>query len=205
MVDQQPAPAQFRRDAPVAIPTPMCDGDLLNGRPHRHLFFHGLVRPQRPIETRPADLRQTDTSARYSTGLASTSRPGSGRRCLRASCSAPLASRLDCVQGPFEKIHLQDLLGQHPLESADLFPERRLARIRWRCPRRTPRGSSFSRHVYNSRRLMPSSFASATMLSHCVSRSTAICRKAFGNFPTRFLATCHPLCVPSVPIRRVSI
>src|SRR5207245_3756253 len=58
-------------------------------------------------------------------------------------------------------------------------------------PRST--GSSCSRHVYNSRRLMPSSFASATMLSHCVSRSMAICRKAFGNFPTRFLATCYPL------------
>ena len=32
------------------------------------------------------------------------------------------------------------------------------------------RGSSFSRHVYNSRRLMPSSFANSTMLSHCVSK-----------------------------------
>jgi hypothetical protein len=21
----------------------VCDGDPLNGRPHRHLFFHGLV------------------------------------------------------------------------------------------------------------------------------------------------------------------
>jgi hypothetical protein len=52
-------------------------------------------------------------------------------------------------------------------------------------------GSSFSRHVYNSRRLMPSSFVSATMLSHCFSLSTAICRKAFGNFPTRFFATYH--------------
>jgi hypothetical protein len=62
-----------------------------------------------------------------------------------------------------------------------------------------------SRHVDNSRRLMPSASANATMLSHFVSRATAICRKAFGNFPTRFLATCHPLRVPRVPIRRVSI
>ena len=53
-------------------------------------------------------------------------------------------------------------------------------------------GSSFSRHGYNSRRLMPSSFASSTMWSHCVSRSTAICRKALGNVPMRFFATCHP-------------
>ena len=36
-------------------------------------------------------------------------------------------------------------------------------------------------------------------------QSTAICRKADGNFPTRFLATCYPLLVSSVPIRRVSI
>jgi hypothetical protein len=36
-------------------------------------------------------------------GLASTSRPGCGRPGLRASFSAPLASRLDGVQGPFEK------------------------------------------------------------------------------------------------------
>src|SRR4029077_7833687 len=76
----------------------------------------------------------TDTSARSATRLASTSRPGSGRRCPRASLAALLASRLDLLQGTFEKIHLQDLLGQHQLESADLFPERRLSRIRWRCP-----------------------------------------------------------------------
>ena len=30
-------------------------------------------------------------------------------------------------------------------------------------------------------------------------------RKTFGNLPTRFLATRHPLLVPSVPIPRVSI
>jgi hypothetical protein len=33
-----------------------------------------------------------------------------------------LAWRLDGVHGPFETIYFQDLLGQHPLESADLFP-----------------------------------------------------------------------------------
>jgi hypothetical protein len=62
-------------------------------------------------------------------GFASTSRPGCGRRCLRAILSALLASRLDGVQGPFEKIYFQDLLGQHTLESAHLFPEGGLARI----------------------------------------------------------------------------
>ena len=41
--------------------------------------------------------------------------------------AAPLASRLDVLQGPFEKIDFQHLLGQHPLELADLFPERGLA------------------------------------------------------------------------------
>src|SRR5438477_4344439 len=58
---------------------------------------------------------------------------------------------------------------------------------------------------YNSRRLMPSSFANSTMFSQWFSRSTAICRKTFGNLPTRFLATCHPLLVSSVPIPNVSI
>ena len=43
------------------------------------------------------------------------------------------------------------------------------------------------------------------MFSHCFNRSTAYGLNAFGNLPTRFLATCHPLLMPSVPIRRVSI
>jgi hypothetical protein len=58
-----------------------------------------------------------------------------------------------------------------------------------RCHHPTP--LRHSGHVYNSRRLMPSSFASATTLSLCDSRSTAIFRNAFGNFPTRFFATCQ--------------
>lgn len=33
------------------------------------------------------------------------------------------------LQGPFEKIHLQDLLSQHSLELVDLLPERGLPRI----------------------------------------------------------------------------
>jgi hypothetical protein len=58
VIDQHPAPTEFCRDAPITISTPMFDRDPLNGRPHRHLFFYGLVRLQRPIETRPADLCQ---------------------------------------------------------------------------------------------------------------------------------------------------
>ena len=128
VVHQHPAPTQFRRDAPVAIPTPMCDGDLLNEcRPHRHLFFYGLVRLQRPIEPRPADLRQITHPLDTQRALPRHHVPDVGVDACAPACSAPLASRLDSVQGPFEKIYFQDLLGQHPLELADLFPERGLA------------------------------------------------------------------------------
>jgi hypothetical protein len=48
VVHQQAAPAHFRHDAPGDIPTPVFDGDPLNGRLHVHVFFHWLVRPQRP-------------------------------------------------------------------------------------------------------------------------------------------------------------
>ena len=59
VVDQEATPAEFRRDAPVAVPTPMCDGDPLNSRPHSHLFFLGLVYLQRPVES-ACRLNHTD-------------------------------------------------------------------------------------------------------------------------------------------------
>jgi hypothetical protein len=43
VVDQEATPTEFRRDAPVALPTPMCDDDPLHGRPHVHVFFYGLM------------------------------------------------------------------------------------------------------------------------------------------------------------------
>jgi hypothetical protein len=51
MVHQQATSTQFCRDAPIAIPAPVFDGDPLNGRPDRHLFFHGLVRPRSHIRS----------------------------------------------------------------------------------------------------------------------------------------------------------
>ena len=102
-VNTHPAPPPDRR-------TPLCDGDFLNGRPDLHLFLQGVVcvTTGRSLPGSPAP---DDTSVRYSSGLASTSRPGCAHRCLRASLFAPLASRLVSVQGPFEKIYFQDLLG----------------------------------------------------------------------------------------------
>src|SRR4029077_9974324 len=63
----------------------------------------------------------TDTSARFPSCLASTLRPGFGRRCLLARAFFPLASSLDFLQGTFEKIHLQRLVRQQPLQLGDLL------------------------------------------------------------------------------------
>src|SRR5262249_62141397 len=60
-------------------------------------------------------------------------------------------------------------------------------------PPPVPLGPGFSRHVYNSLRWTSNSLASATMFSHCFIRSRANSMNSFGNFPTRFLATCHLL------------
>jgi hypothetical protein len=38
VIDLHPAPMQVCRDAPRTLSTPMGDGALLHGRPHRHLF-----------------------------------------------------------------------------------------------------------------------------------------------------------------------
>jgi hypothetical protein len=40
-------------------------------------------------------------------------------------------SRLDFLQGTCEKIHFQDLLGQHPLQATHLVPQGRFPRGRW--------------------------------------------------------------------------
>ncbi len=42
VVHEQTAPTQFRRDPPIAVPTPMRQRDLLNLGPHQHRFLHGL-------------------------------------------------------------------------------------------------------------------------------------------------------------------
>jgi hypothetical protein len=49
---------------------------------------------------------------------------GFGRRHLLASHTAVPASSLDFLQGTFEKIQLQRLVRQHPLQRADFFAKR---------------------------------------------------------------------------------
>jgi hypothetical protein len=51
-----------------------------------------------------------------------TSLRGTARRCHRARVAAILASSLDFLQGTFEKIHFQSLLGQQPLKLFVLPP-----------------------------------------------------------------------------------
>src|SRR5260221_2520856 len=89
---------------------------FLHRRPHRHVFFHRAPLLQAAVVSRPGLPAPADTSVPHSNCLAPTSLPGSGRRCLRASASFPPASRLDFVQGTFEKIQLQHLLRQGPLQ-----------------------------------------------------------------------------------------
>src|SRR5439155_23440767 len=62
----------------------------------------------------------TDKSVQCSSCLAKTSLPGFGRRCLRASNVLLLATSCDFLQGTFEKIYFQCLVGQHWLEPSHL-------------------------------------------------------------------------------------
>src|SRR5262249_37413004 len=77
--------------------------------------------PLPPVSVRPGIGRNPpgspapgNTSGRYSSGLAWTSLPGSGRRCPLARVFALLASSLDFLQGTLEKIHFQRLIRQRP-------------------------------------------------------------------------------------------
>jgi len=79
--------------------------------------------------TPPGSPWLAGTFARYSGCLASASLPGSGRRCRLARACAALATSLDFLQGTFEKIHLQHLVGKHSLQVPNLLaelPDRRL-------------------------------------------------------------------------------
>src|ERR1039458_6316207 len=60
----------------------------------------------------PGSPPPTDTFARYSVCLASTSTPGFGRRRRLARLVVGLASSCDFLQGTFEKIHLQRFFRQ---------------------------------------------------------------------------------------------
>src|SRR5678815_3563398 len=183
----------------------MCIRDkLLNGRPHVHIFLHGLVLLQCPIKSCPTHLGQLAHVLDPYPALPRHHRSDLGvdarapdlplcRRRASTLCKAPLKKSTSKTFSASTRFRW--LISFRSVASREVAGGS--------SPRSS--GSSFSRQVYNRHRLTPSSFARSMMLSHWFSRSTAICRKAFGNLPTRFLATCHPLRVSSVPIRRVSI
>ena len=158
---------------------------------------------QRPVEPRPAHLGQLThlldpqpaLPRHHDSDLIIDARaPALPVRWRRAStlCKAPLKQS---TSGTFAaKTRLSRLTSFRSAASRDVPAE----------PSPRDSGSSYSRHLDNSRRLMPSSFASATMCLHGFSRPAAVCRKALGTLPTRVLPTCH-LLVSRVPIRCVSI
>src|SRR5512134_1527004 len=165
VVDQHPAPTQFRRDAPVAIPTPVCDGDSLNGRPHRHLFFSGLVRLQRPIESRSAHLGQLTHPLDPQSALPRHHVPDLGVDARAPDLPLGWRRASTCCKAPLKKSTSKTFSANTRLSWLTSF--RSVAsRAFAGGPAPLAGGSSFSRQVYNRRRLTPSSFASVTMFSH---------------------------------------
>ena len=129
VVHQHPAPTQFCGHPAIAVAAPMLQHDLLDRRPHFHLFFHRLPLLQRPVEARPAHLGQLthplDTQAalhrhHFPDLVVDAVAPESLLLWRRAStfCKAPL-----------KKSSFQRLVCQHPLELADLFAQRELHAI----------------------------------------------------------------------------
>ncbi len=110
---QEAAPTECRCDAPVAIPTPVFDGDPLNGRPHVHVFVHGLVLLQRPVESRPAHLGQLTHPLDPQSALPRHHVPD----LVVDACAPalPLRWRHASTLCKAPKIHFQHLLGPHPL------------------------------------------------------------------------------------------
>src|SRR6185369_3713180 len=58
MIHQHATPSQFCSDTAIAVAAPMLQHDLLNRRPHFHLFLLRLLLLQRAIETSPTYLGQ---------------------------------------------------------------------------------------------------------------------------------------------------
>src|SRR6266446_5661671 len=94
-------------ESPIALPSPLPSASA----------------PAKTDRSPPGLPVLTDTSARYPSCLASTLRPGFGRRCLLARASFPLASSLDFLQGTFEKIYLHRLVRQQPLQLVHFLAE----------------------------------------------------------------------------------
>jgi hypothetical protein len=203
VVHQQAAPPEFRCEAPVAIPAPVGDGRSPQW-PSAHpclLPWAGVLATTGRIP--PGSPAPDDPSVRSSIRLASTSRPGCERRCLRASLSAPLASRLDSVHGPFLKSTSKTFSANTRLSRLTYF-RRVVSREFAGGSSLRSTSSSVSRQVYNSRRLMPGSFSSATILSHCVAGPWPSVERPWENFPRVSLPPTTAPCA-KYAIRRVSI
>src|SRR5260370_974604 len=73
--------------------------------------------------TQPCLHPQDGTSARYSDRPAVTLRPGCGRKCQLATRVAVAVLSLDSLQGAFEKIPLQGLVCNDPLQLINSFSQ----------------------------------------------------------------------------------
>src|SRR5436853_3843052 len=129
----------------------MGDGDLLNDRPHGHLFFYGLVRLQRPIETRPADLRQLTHPLDAQRALPRHHVPDVGVDACAPAFSVRWRRASTVCKAPLKKSTSRTFSANTRLSWLTSF--RRVASREFTGAPLLSRGSSCSRHVYNSRRL----------------------------------------------------
>jgi hypothetical protein len=124
VVHQHSTATEFGAHPAVAVTALVLGEDLLDRRPHRHIFFDWFPLLQRPVESRAAHPRQLTHPLDTQLAFAATSSPQFGRRCRLARLRVVLlASSLDFLQGTFEKIGFQRFVRHQPLQLRDLEPE----------------------------------------------------------------------------------
>src|SRR5204862_4574521 len=157
----------------------------LNRRPYFHFLFHRHLLLQRPIEARPADLRQPARSLDTQAALHGHQLPDSVvdafspeplllRRRASTFCKAPLKKSTSSAFSPSTRF-----------SSRISFRSSRSPEFAAR-PGPSSTGSIWSRHLYNWVRWIPSSAASSVAFLQLFSRSNAIFRNAVGYLLTCF-------------------
>src|SRR6266852_1346452 len=204
VVHPHAAPPQLARDPPIPVAPSMLDGNALHRRSRLHLFLHRCPLLQRTIKTRAAHSRQLTHA-------------------LDASAALQRHHFLDFVVDTFSPViplcrRRASTFCKAPLKKSSSSVFSASTRCNWLISLRSADSRAFpggdssslssafirSRHWYNSRRGTPNSCDNATMLSQLLSRSTAIRRNCFVCRRDRFLATCSPLSLQSVPVPFVS-
>jgi hypothetical protein len=105
----------------------MFQDNLLNGGLYGHAFLDWRPALQVAVESRSAHLRQMTHSLDAQAAL--QPRLGFHRRRLLARDIALLASSLDFLQGTSEKIYLNRLVRQYPLQLTDFLTKCGFSRI----------------------------------------------------------------------------